>query len=51
MKLKTLLKEAKMIDPNNLDISLALIFVYSYSENNDDLEIEYEDFLNKSSWG
>ena len=45
---KTLLKEAKMIDPNNLDISLALIFVYSYSENNDDLEIEYEDFLNKA---
>ena len=45
---EALLKEAKKIDPDNLDLSLALIFVYSYSEDNDDLEIEYEDFLNNA---
>lgn len=45
---EAILREAKKIDPDNLDLSLALIFVYSYSANNDDLEAEYEDFLNKA---
>ena len=45
---ETVLKEAKEIDPENLDLSLALIFVYSYGERNEDLETEYEDFLKKA---
>jgi len=40
--------EAKKIAPDNLDISLALIFVYSYSRQDDKLEKEYEDFLRKA---
>ncbi|MFH1504098.1 MAG: tetratricopeptide repeat protein [Candidatus Omnitrophota bacterium] len=39
------LKEAKEIAPDNLDVSLALIFVYSYAQRNDKLEKEYEEFL------
>ncbi len=42
------LKEAKEIDPENLDLSLALIFVYSYGKKNEDLETEYEAFLKKA---
>ena len=45
---EAVLKEAKTIDPDNLDISLALIFVYSYSDKNNALEGEYEDFLKKA---
>ncbi len=45
---EALLKEAKTIDPDNLDISLALIFVYSYGDKNRALEGEYEDFLKKA---
>ncbi|MCQ9205528.1 MAG: tetratricopeptide repeat protein [Omnitrophica bacterium] len=39
------LKEAKKIDPDNIDVSLALIFVYSYSHKDKELETEYEYFL------
>lgn len=42
------LKEAKRIDPNNLDISLALIFVYSYAQKDKELEKEYEELLEKA---
>ncbi len=42
------LKEAKAIDSDNLDISLALILVYSYGEKNEELEKEYEEFLSKA---
>jgi len=45
---EAVLKEAKEIDPENMDLSLALIFVYSYGERNEDLETEYEDFLKKA---
>ena len=45
---EAVLKEAKEIDPENLDLSLALIFVYSYGERNEDLETEYEAFLKKA---
>ncbi len=45
---EAVLKEAKEIDPENLDLSLALIFVYSYGERNQDLETEYEAFLKKA---
>jgi len=45
---EAVLKEAKEIDPENLDLSLALIFVYSYGERNEDLEAEYEVFLKKA---
>ncbi|MFH1519068.1 MAG: tetratricopeptide repeat protein [Candidatus Omnitrophota bacterium] len=45
---ETVLKEAKQIDPDNLDIHLALIFVYSYSEKNQELEEEYESFLKQA---
>ena len=43
-----LLKEAKEIDPQNLDVSLALIFVYSYLRDDAQLEEEYEHFLKKA---
>ncbi len=45
---EAVLKEAKQIDPDNLDIHLALIFVYSYAEKNQELEEEYESFLKKA---
>jgi len=45
---EAVLKEAKKIDPENLDLSLALIFVYSYGQRDEDLEIEYEAFLKKA---
>lgn len=45
---EAVLKEAKSIDPDNLDISLALIFVYSYADRDDDLDTEYEAFLKKA---
>ena len=45
---ETILKEAKIIDPDNLDIPLALILVYSYGEKNEELEAEYEEFLKKA---
>ena len=45
---ETVLKEAKVIDPDNMDIPLALIFVYSFEEKNEELEREYEEFLNKA---
>jgi tetratricopeptide (TPR) repeat protein len=43
------LQEAKKIDPENFDISLALIFIYSYDHKDSDLEREYEVFLKKAS--
>jgi tetratricopeptide (TPR) repeat protein len=42
------LKEAKTVEPDNLDISLALIFIYSHDGKNEALESEYEDFLKKA---
>ncbi len=45
---EAVLKEAKEIDPDNLDLPLALIFVYSYGQRDEDLEIEYEAFLKKA---
>jgi len=45
---EVVLKEAKEIDPENLDLSLALIFVYSYGQRDEDLETEYEIFLKKA---
>ena len=42
------LNQAKKADPNNLDIPLALIFVYSYTQNDEALEKEYEEFLRKA---
>ncbi|MDP8290127.1 MAG: tetratricopeptide repeat protein [Candidatus Susulua stagnicola] len=45
---EAVLREAKAIDPENLDISLALIFVYSYGNKNEDLEKEYEVFLKQA---
>ena len=40
-----LLKAAKKDHPDNLDVSLALIFVYSYAQDDVALESEYETFL------
>ena len=45
---EAVLKEAKEIDSDNLDVSLALIFVYSYAEKDKELEEEYEVFLQKA---
>lgn len=42
------LLEAKKIDPESLDVSLSLIFVYSYAQKDQELEFEYEDFLKKA---
>jgi tetratricopeptide (TPR) repeat protein len=43
------LQEAKKIEPDNFDVSLALIFIYSYDHKDQDLEREYEVFLKKAS--
>jgi len=43
-----MLKAAKKIDPENIDTSLALIFLYSYTRNEDSLEGEYGTFLEKA---
>ncbi|MDD3295833.1 MAG: tetratricopeptide repeat protein [Candidatus Omnitrophica bacterium] len=43
-----ILLEVKEIDPNNLDVSLVLIFVYSYAQKDKELEEEYEFFLEKA---
>jgi tetratricopeptide (TPR) repeat protein len=43
-----ILNEAKKIDPDNLDVYLALIFVYSYTQENEDMEKEYGLFLEKA---
>lgn len=45
---ETVLKEAKQIAPDNLDISLALIFVYSYADKDKELEEEYGVFLKEA---
>lgn len=42
------LKEAKDVAPDNLDTYLALIFIYSYTGEDERLEREYEDFLEKA---
>jgi tetratricopeptide (TPR) repeat protein len=42
------LKEAKALDPDNLEISLALIFIYSYAQKDKALEQEYETLLVKA---
>lgn len=42
------LKEAKAINPESFDISLGLIFLYSYGQKEKELEGEYEDFLTKA---
>jgi tetratricopeptide (TPR) repeat protein len=42
------LNEAKKIAPDNLDVSLALIFIYSYNRDDVQLEKEYEEFLKKA---
>jgi len=39
------LKNAKNLDSNNIDVSLALIFLYSYTQNDKALEGEYGHFL------
>ncbi|HIE35952.1 MAG TPA: tetratricopeptide repeat protein [Candidatus Omnitrophica bacterium] len=41
------LKEIKKISPDNIDASLALIFLYSYAKKDKELEEEYEEFLKK----
>jgi len=43
-----ILREAKRLDPDNLEISLALIFVYSYARNDAALEDEYGQLLQKA---
>lgn len=43
-----ILQEAKRLDPDNLEISLALIFIYSYAKNDTALENEYEQLLIKA---
>ncbi|MFA7677291.1 MAG: tetratricopeptide repeat protein [Candidatus Omnitrophota bacterium] len=45
---ENILLEIKEIDPNNLDVSLVLIFVYSYAQKDKELEEEYEFFLEKA---
>jgi len=45
---ETELKEAKAIDPEGLDVSLALIFLYSYTQKDKELEEEYGEFLRKA---
>lgn len=42
------LKEAKKIESENFDASLALIFLYSYSQKDEQFEKEYEEFLEKA---
>lgn len=42
------LKAAKKIDAESFDASLALIFLYSYTQNDAKLELEYQDFLEKA---
>ncbi len=42
------LKEAKQLNPDNLEASLGLIFLYSYTGRNKDLEKEYGEFLEKA---
>jgi len=42
------LLRAKKIDSNNLDISLVLIFIYSLTQDDQQLESEYENFLTKA---
>ncbi|MBU1122925.1 MAG: tetratricopeptide repeat protein [Candidatus Omnitrophota bacterium] len=42
------LKAAKALDVEGFDASLALIFLYSYTQNNEALEEEYEYFLEKA---
>lgn len=42
------LKAARKIDPDNADVSLALIFLYSYTQNDSALEAEYGWFLEKA---
>jgi tetratricopeptide (TPR) repeat protein len=42
------LRGIKKIEPDNLDASLALIFLYSYAKKDKELEEEYEDFLKKA---
>lgn len=42
------LKEAKKIESDNFDASLALIFLYSYSQKDEKLEKEYAAFLEKA---
>ncbi len=44
----TVLREAKKLDPDNLEISLALIFIYSYDQRDEALEVEYETLLTKA---
>ncbi len=39
------LQAAKRLDPKNIELSLALIFLYSYSQRDKELEEEYEYFL------
>lgn len=42
------LKEAKRLNPDNFDVSLGLIFLYSYTQNDKQLEVEYKDFLERA---
>jgi tetratricopeptide (TPR) repeat protein len=42
------LKEAKQVNPQSFDASLALIFLYSYGQKPKELEREYEEFLNRA---
>ncbi|UCD15018.1 MAG: tetratricopeptide repeat protein [Candidatus Omnitrophota bacterium] len=42
------LMEAKKLNAESFDASLALIFLYSYTENDEALEKEYEHFLEKA---
>ncbi|MDP2922880.1 MAG: tetratricopeptide repeat protein [Candidatus Omnitrophota bacterium] len=42
------LKEAKTLDTESFDASLALVFLYSYAQKDSELEKEYEDFLKRA---
>jgi tetratricopeptide (TPR) repeat protein len=42
------LKEAKALDKSSFDASLALVFLYAYTQKDKELEEEYEDFLKRA---
>lgn len=42
------LKKAKQLDADNIDVSLSLIFLYSYLQKDKELEAEYGEFLERA---
>jgi len=47
-KARVQLNEARKYDPNNIDVSLSLIFLYSYLQDDAALEAEYGGFLEQA---